>query len=45
MPEMGKQRHKHKVRNKGQQKWVQSRGSERRHEAQLRETVRLRSHL
>ncbi|KAJ7970628.1 Glucomannan 4-beta-mannosyltransferase 9 [Quillaja saponaria] len=39
MQETVKQRHKHEVANQGQQKWVQSRGSQRRHEAQLRQTV------
>ena len=39
MPKMGKQRHKHKVRDQRQQEWVQSRCSQRRHETQLRQTV------
>lgn len=33
---MGEQRHKHKIRDQRQQKWVQGRGSERGNEAQLR---------
>ena len=36
MSEMGKQRHKHQVRDKKQQKWVQSRSSQGGNETQLR---------
>lgn len=45
VPKMGKQGDQYQVRDKGQQEWVQSRGSQGGHEAQLRETMRLRCYL
>ena len=39
MQQMGEQRGEHKVRGEGQQRRVQSRGSERRHETELREAM------
>lgn len=42
---MGEQRDEYKIRDKGQPKRIQGGCSETRHEAQLRETMRLRGHL
>ncbi|RVW54477.1 Glucomannan 4-beta-mannosyltransferase 2 [Vitis vinifera] len=45
MPEMGGQRHQHKVPNQREQSGVQSRSSERRPEAELRQALRVRGHF